>query len=49
MDVDTGIDVAIVIMMALQSVGIVIVCMTTGSRNTSVRIANVNTLGSIER
>jgi inosine-uridine nucleoside N-ribohydrolase len=48
MDVDTDIDDSIAIMMALQS-EIEIVCMTTGGRNTSVRIAGVNTLDSRDR
>jgi inosine-uridine nucleoside N-ribohydrolase len=46
MDVDTGIDDAIAIMMALQSLEIEIVGMTTVSGNTSARIAGLNTLGS---
>jgi inosine-uridine nucleoside N-ribohydrolase len=48
MDVDTDIDDSVAIMMALQP-EIEIVCMTTGGRNTSVRIAGVNTLDSRDR
>jgi inosine-uridine nucleoside N-ribohydrolase len=50
MDVNTSIDDdAIAIMMALQSLEIEIVCMTSIIGNTSVRIADVNTLGSKDR
>jgi inosine-uridine nucleoside N-ribohydrolase len=45
MDVDTGIDDAIAIMMALQSPEIEIVGITTVSGNVSSRIAALNTLG----
>jgi len=45
MDVDTGIDDAIAIMMALQSPEIEIVGITTVSGNVSARIAGLNTLG----
>ena len=46
MDVDTGIEDAIAIMMALQQLEIEIVGTTTVSGNTPTRIAGVNTLGS---
>lgn len=45
MDVDTGIDDAIALMMALQSQEIEIVAITTVSGNVSVRILGLNTLG----
>jgi len=45
MDVDTGIDDAIAILMALQSPEIEIVGITTVSGNLSARIAGLNTLG----
>jgi inosine-uridine nucleoside N-ribohydrolase len=45
MDVDTGIDDAIALMMALQSPEIEIVGVTTISGNVSARIAGLNTLG----
>src|SRR5919199_4862968 len=44
-DVDTGIDDAIALMMALQSPEIEIVAITTVSGNVSARIAGLNTLG----
>jgi inosine-uridine nucleoside N-ribohydrolase len=49
MDVDIGIDYSKAIMMVLQLLKIEIVYATTGDRNTSVRIASVNTLGSKDR
>src|SRR5919202_5317105 len=45
MDVDTGIDDAIAILMALQSPEIEIVGITTVSGNVSARMAGLNTLG----
>jgi inosine-uridine nucleoside N-ribohydrolase len=48
MDVDTGIDDAIAIMMALQSPEIEIVGITTVSGNVSSRIAALNTLGILK-
>ncbi|HET6779838.1 MAG TPA: nucleoside hydrolase [Nitrososphaera sp.] len=48
MDVDTGIDDAIAIMMALQSPEIEIVGITTVSGNVSARIAALNTLGILK-
>jgi inosine-uridine nucleoside N-ribohydrolase len=48
MDVDTGIDDAIAIMMALQSPEIEIVGVTTVSGNVSARIAGLNTLGILK-
>src|SRR5919202_6043582 len=45
MDIDTGIDDAIALMIALQSPEIEIVGITTVSGNVSARIAALNTLG----
>lgn len=48
MDVDTGIDDAIAIMMALQSPEIEILAITTVSGNVSARTAGLNTLGILK-
>lgn len=48
MDVDTGIDDAIAIMMALQSPEIEIIGITTVSGNVSARLAGLNTLGILK-